>query len=326
MAFLDNSGDIVLDAVLTKEGRRRLAQGDGSFRIAKFALGDDEIDYALYDLNDPSGSKYAGLEILQTPVFQAQTAENTAVKNKLISVANNDVLYMPKLKVNTNESPTNSTLTSHVVIATRTAADAFSSISQASGLINGVSTNEASDFPRYSIFVDQGINKSEADGRDWSNKVASDLDNKEFAITMDNRLLRLVIPGQSADAAFSELTSTGANIATYIVAKDVLNAENPVNSFFRDAPTNSKDASNILGPRGERLLINLAAQPLVQGSKQARTDLGFTTRATTFSALGASSNPTSDVAQIKETFVTVEGLNSGSSIRIKVTVLAHNGD
>ena len=40
MAFLDNSGDIILDAVLTDEGRRRLAMGDGSFRITKFALGD----------------------------------------------------------------------------------------------------------------------------------------------------------------------------------------------------------------------------------------------------------------------------------------------
>ena len=51
MAFLDNSGDIILDAVLTDEGRRRLALGDGSFRITKFALGDDEIDYSLYDVS-----------------------------------------------------------------------------------------------------------------------------------------------------------------------------------------------------------------------------------------------------------------------------------
>ena len=43
MAFLDNSGDIILDAVLTDTGRLRLAQGDGSFKISKFALGDDEI-------------------------------------------------------------------------------------------------------------------------------------------------------------------------------------------------------------------------------------------------------------------------------------------
>ena len=41
MAFQDNSGDIIFDVVLTDEGRRRLARGDGSFNIVKFALGDD---------------------------------------------------------------------------------------------------------------------------------------------------------------------------------------------------------------------------------------------------------------------------------------------
>jgi len=54
MAFLDNSGDIILDAVLTDVGRRRMAQGN--FRITKFALGDDEIDYTTYNPNHPSGS------------------------------------------------------------------------------------------------------------------------------------------------------------------------------------------------------------------------------------------------------------------------------
>ena len=33
MAFLDNSGDIILDAVLTDLGRKRLAQGN--FKISK---------------------------------------------------------------------------------------------------------------------------------------------------------------------------------------------------------------------------------------------------------------------------------------------------
>ena len=48
MGFLDNSGDIILDAVLTDHGRKLLAKGDGSFRIAKYALGDEEINYELF--------------------------------------------------------------------------------------------------------------------------------------------------------------------------------------------------------------------------------------------------------------------------------------
>jgi hypothetical protein len=58
MGFLDNSGDIILDAVLTDTGRARLARADGSFQITKFALGDDEINYGSYNKNHPSGSAY----------------------------------------------------------------------------------------------------------------------------------------------------------------------------------------------------------------------------------------------------------------------------
>ena len=58
MAFLDNSGDIILDAVLTDTGRMRLAKGDGTFKIVKFSLADDEIDYSLFNKSHPSGSAY----------------------------------------------------------------------------------------------------------------------------------------------------------------------------------------------------------------------------------------------------------------------------
>ena len=48
MGFLDNSGDIILDVVLTDHGRMLLAKGDGSFQITKFALSDEEIERVLY--------------------------------------------------------------------------------------------------------------------------------------------------------------------------------------------------------------------------------------------------------------------------------------
>ena len=73
MAFLDNSGDIILDAVLTDTGRMRLARGDGSFRIAKFALGDDEINYGLYDKGNASGS---GSVHQQYVIFKIKTYDN----------------------------------------------------------------------------------------------------------------------------------------------------------------------------------------------------------------------------------------------------------
>lgn len=98
MAFLDNSGDIILDAVLTEDGRRLMAQGN--FQIVKFALGDDEINYGLYDTGHPSGSAYYDLEILQTPILEASTAINAGINYGLLSITNPNLLYMPGFKKN----------------------------------------------------------------------------------------------------------------------------------------------------------------------------------------------------------------------------------
>ena len=107
MAFLDNSGDIILDAVLTDTGRLRLAQGDGSFKISKFALGDDEINYANYNKLHPSGSAYYDLEVLQTPLLEAFANNSSNLKSKLVSMNRTNILYMPILQLNKNDKAHN---------------------------------------------------------------------------------------------------------------------------------------------------------------------------------------------------------------------------
>ena len=98
MAFLDNSGDIILDAVLTDLGRKRMAEGN--FRITQFALGDDEIDYRVYNKNHPSGSAYYDLEILQTPVLEAFASSNSNINFGLASYNGNlNLLYLPTIKI-----------------------------------------------------------------------------------------------------------------------------------------------------------------------------------------------------------------------------------
>ena len=97
MAFLDNSGDIILDAVLTDTGRKRMA--DGNFKITNFGLGDDDINYSQYNKNHPSGSAYYDLEILQTPVLQAFTQTNANINYGLLNITNTNILYMPSFPV-----------------------------------------------------------------------------------------------------------------------------------------------------------------------------------------------------------------------------------
>jgi len=106
MAFLDNSGDIILDAVLTETGRKLLSSG-GGIRISKFALGDDEINYGLFDKNHPSGSAYYDLEILQTPVFEAVSQINANINYGLLTFANKNIIYMPEFVQNTKDNAGN---------------------------------------------------------------------------------------------------------------------------------------------------------------------------------------------------------------------------
>ena len=117
MGFLDNSGDIILDAVLTDHGRKILAKGDGSFQITKFAVSDEEINYSLYNSSHSSGSSYYDLEILQTPVLEAFTNNGSSMKTKLVSYDNNRLLYLPILKLNLNLAETKQHLSGAFFVA-----------------------------------------------------------------------------------------------------------------------------------------------------------------------------------------------------------------
>jgi hypothetical protein len=96
MGFLDNStNNIIVDAVLTDYGRELLARNDGSFSMVKFAFGDDEVDYTLIEKFGRTVGKQK-IE-LNTPVFEAQTNQNFALKNKLISLSNPTLYKLPNV-------------------------------------------------------------------------------------------------------------------------------------------------------------------------------------------------------------------------------------
>jgi len=84
MAYLDNS-TITVDAILTKKGRQKLAAGQ-SLNITKFALGDDEVDYSLYEPAHPLGSAYYDSAIRATPVLEATPNETQALRYKLVTL------------------------------------------------------------------------------------------------------------------------------------------------------------------------------------------------------------------------------------------------
>jgi hypothetical protein len=88
MGYLDNSS-VTIDAILTAKGRELLAKGAGNFDITKFALGDDEIDYTLWNENHPLGTAYYGTIIENMPILEAVPDETQALRSRLITLAQN---------------------------------------------------------------------------------------------------------------------------------------------------------------------------------------------------------------------------------------------
>jgi hypothetical protein len=85
MGYLDNSS-ITVDAILTKRGRELLARNDGSFKITQFALGDDEIDYSLFNESHPNGTQFSAEAIENMPLIEAIPHGANSLNSKLITL------------------------------------------------------------------------------------------------------------------------------------------------------------------------------------------------------------------------------------------------
>jgi len=270
MAFLDNSGDIILDAVLTDTGRFRLAKGE--FKIDFFALGDDEIDYALYNKNHASGSSYYDLEILQTPVLEAFTNNASSLKSKLMSVSRNDLLYLPIIKLNETAESKRHTSGTHLVAVNKDTEDtAGSTLSGGaiSSTIVGVIFGESKSTPHTTIKLDQGIDSTEAGGP--SATLSGDLTETAYIIEIDNRLGQITSiggnarnPGDVLDPSYID----DDNIASYMVDYD---NDSDLVGFI--AGTTSTD-SVIAGQRGTRLQFAVASSLDLNSSTYLFTKLG----------------------------------------------------
>ncbi len=82
MSFLDRSS-LIVDAVLTDKGREELSKNQ--FEIVKFALGDDDIDYTLYNESNSNGPNFYGVAIENMPLLEAFTNSTEALRYKLIT-------------------------------------------------------------------------------------------------------------------------------------------------------------------------------------------------------------------------------------------------
>ena len=294
MAFLDNSGDIILDAVLTDTGRYRLAKGDGSFKITKFAWGDDEIDYALYDRNNASGSAYYDLSILQTPVLEAFTDNAASLKSKLVSIPRTNLLYLPVIKVNDLKGGTGLHSTGAFLVAVdKETEDAVSVVNNnnVQGILKGESVTD-----NY-IRLDQGLDTTEISP---SVTIDSDLVETQYIIEMDNRLGKIInTEGKMAQVSYID----DDNMASYYFS---LGTDA---SFVKENPETEQSATEVIsGPKGTYLKFAI------------RSSLELNTSDFLFEQLGNQTtiDPSATAINKIDTIVRVTGATTGFRLDIPV--------
>jgi len=304
MAFQNNSGDIILDVVLTDEGRRRLAQGNNGFSIVKFALGDDEINYGLYDKTVQTALQ--DLSLLQTPILEAFTNNGSSMKSKLLSLANQNLLYLPVLRLNTVPGQARQTSDNNYVVCVdkRTFDDSELGTTDAigygangvrDGFMYGLDTDNNGGYIR----IDAGIDSTDVTEIDES------LIETQFMVEIDDRLGQLVSKDGKSFPGF--VSRDDDYVATYIFTKQ------PGDSFVRTPSQESPNDSStpIDGPIASTLEFKIRSSQDLRVSNFLFNRIGGTTN---YDNSGGTQTSTKFIDSI----VRVTGMTTGYAVDIPV--------
>lgn len=268
MGFLDNSGDIILDVVLTDHGRMLLAKGDGSFQITKFALSDEEIDYSLYDKTNPSGSAYYDLEILQTPILEAFTNNGSTMKTRLQTYTNMELLFLPVMRLNDRVNINKRASTNAFMIPVNAETEDNSGSNTAK---LGIGRESDGSIRQGFLFgeslvgtiikVDQGLDTTEISPK---RRLDDELKETSYTVQMDNRLCKLV-DTQGTLATFDYLDDD--NVAYYTIDLG--------DTFVTEITDDTISSSEVIrGPRGTSVEFRLQSSMDLNTSSYLFEQLG----------------------------------------------------
>ena len=320
MAFLDNSGDIILDAVLTDAGRARMARGE--FRIVKFAFSDEEINYALFNGAATTGQE--DLSIMQTPVLEAFTNNTSLMKTKLVSINRNNVLYMPTFKLNTSlrDSKQHAIGGSYVVLADSTTEPTSTPGALNDGVLHGVFAS-ALDVNKHHIAIDQGLDTSGDPPR--TQPMPADLIETAYLIRMDHRILRLTgFNGASYERKSYSFVDDDSIASYYVSAVDssVDGTENRITRLRNSDTEAAARAEEVFnGPLGPRLRFSLSTSESIQQSTALFTEIGTNGTTTLEINTDSSDDLTSGNYKFIDTIINIVGISSGYSMDVPVRIV-----
>lgn len=302
-SFLQNHGDIILDAVLTDYGRKLLAKGDGSFNITKFAFADDEIDYTLFD---PLKDSFTNDEkIMETPIMEALTNNAASMKSPLLSLSVDNILFMPTLKHNIYQSVTssfNDLFTGFVIpIDNTNVSTQITSQYLQAGI--GSYLNGVLNVSNREIVVDHGLDSDKLNKNESLRDRYPMMYETQFNVYLDNRFSSLGKNNNNSLTTILPMSIDDDNVAIYKITDQTIS--NGL-GFVRDIQTN--DVTPIRGTKGTSVSFTLVP------------NLDLTATDTLFNKYGKVMNLTGNTDEFYtiRSYVTVEGLNTGCSIEIPV--------
>ena len=304
MGVLANETTVV-DAILTDEGRRRLALGN--FQITQFSLSDDEIVYSKAQQSTPA-SKFNN-----TIVFEAVSENIRAIKYKLLSM-DGDYTHLTATRLVTEKGPQNGTPQAsstgnnagyYIIIATEETFDdhyqGASAISVPDGFLPGYSKKLISKSENNYIKIDHGINDDGINNATYSYDQAlpAELAETQFMVKLDYRLGRIIsLSGQEVPPNYID----DDFIATYIITT------NSYPEFFETLVA-EVSASPIKGSRGLRLRLPVAAASNINTSSDTIwSDLGR--QVTSFFTNGTTT------ARIIDATLEVQGVTTSVNITV----------
>jgi len=189
------------------------------------------------------------------------------MKSKLISISRTNLLYLPVLKLNT-QNPSNKTysnLNNFLVSSDNDTSNELDGLTDKSGILNGDDITNSSN----TIRLDQGL---DTDKLSSTNPIDADLKETQYIVEVDNRFGSLASrTGVQADISFVD----DDNIASYFLSQGAT-AAGFITNLPTDTGNNTATGQVIAGPRGTTLELKVKASTDLEGSTFLFTTLGST--------------------------------------------------
>lgn len=356
MAFIKTSDSILIKATLTEKGKKLLARG--KFKIAKFALGDDEVDYRLYKSDLVYDDSYIPA-LKNTKMLEAFKDKNNNIQFGLDS-HDSGVLYLSELEMDVLDGSQPHAFLEYLPVLVKNTKTTYAptirsdkyyvSVNDETSTILDENLNnfkylQVNDFDKTKIVVESGIVNSGLGlipTKDNRRKLILEkfLLDEDFLVEADNRIVASVIGIQQSsqfenfasgesiinfntENFFSSAVSLESGFdyfATYLIK----GIQNSMMDFgMITAETTSENFSNLGGPRGSVVAFNVKTDQQLQVNSTGVRDSRFAEFGTLENVL-FSEMPTRKFDYI-DTTIYIVGATTNSRLQIPLRIIRYAG-